>query len=222
VQIEAAADPITELPAFFTRHRVESPARGQVTVDAWKWFLRADYLASRGEPAKAREAMERATQMDDRLVAGHLALAAMAQARSDWDEAIARFRRILARQPANIAALNDLAYLLADRKNAAAEALPLATKAYQLSKGLPTVADTLAWTLHLLGRHADAAPVIRPAIKPLANSAEVQWHAAVILNAVGDMAGASAALNAAIKADPALADRADVRALRSRLSAPGQ
>jgi hypothetical protein len=63
---------------------------------------------------------------------------------------------------------------------------------------------------------------MRRAVTPLAGNAEVQWHAAVIFEAVGDLAGASTALNAAIKANPALADRSDVRALRSRLSAPRQ
>lgn len=219
-QIEAAVDPISELPGFFTQHRVQSPGRGSVNIDAWKMFIRAESLVGRGEVAKARDSLERATKADDRLVSGHLALAAMAQARSDWDEAIARFRRVVVHQPNNAAVINDLAYLLAERKNAPAEALPLASKAYQISKGLPPIADTLAWTLHLLGRDVDAAPVIRPAVKALAGNAEVQWHGAVILSAVGDKAGAIAALDAATKANPALADRADVRALRSRLQTP--
>lgn len=215
-QIESAVDPITQLPGFFTQHRVQSPTRGNIKVDAWKLMTRGEWLASRGEAAKARDAFERATVADDRLVAGHMALAAMAQARSDWDEAIARLRKVVAQQPNNIAALNDLAYLLAEYKNGASEALLLASKAYQLSKGVPVIADTYAWTLHLLGRQADAAPIIRQAAKALPGNADVQWHAAVILAAVDD-AGALAALEAAVKAKPALNERADVRALRSRL-----
>jgi uncharacterized protein (TIGR03790 family) len=216
-QVESALDPITQLPGFFTQHRIQSPARGNVTVEAWKLFTRGEYLASRGEAAKARDALERATLADDRLVAGHLMLAAMAQARSDWNEAVSRFRRIVAQQPNNITALNDLAYVLAEYQGGAGEALPLAARAYQLSKGVPEVADTYAWTLHLLGRPADAAPIIRQAAKALPANAEIQWHAAVILAAVDDPAGAMAALDAAVKARPALNERADVRALRLRL-----
>jgi len=216
-QIESAVDPITQLPGFFTQHRVQSPTRGSIKVDAWKLMTRGEWLASRGEAAKARDAFERATVADDRLVAGHMALAAMAQARSDWDEAIARLRKVVAQQPNSIAALNDLAYLLAEYKNGASEALLLASKAYQLSKGVPVIADTYAWTLHLLGRQADAAPIIRQAAKALPGNADVQWHAAVILAAVDDDAGALSALEAAVKAKPALNERADVRALRSRL-----
>jgi tetratricopeptide (TPR) repeat protein len=221
-QLDAPVDSITQLPGFFTQHRMQSPARGEVTVEAWKLFIRGEYLASRGETAQARDVLERATLADDRLVGGHLALAAMAQARSDWDEAINRFRRVVARQANHIVALNDLAYVLAEHKGAAEEALPLASRAYQLSKGVPDIADTYAWTLHLLDRHADAAPIIRQAAKALPGNAEIQWHAAVILAAVNDNLGASAALDAAVRANPTLSERAAVRTLRSRLQNVGK
>jgi tetratricopeptide (TPR) repeat protein len=216
-QIEAPVDPVSELPGFYTQHRMRLPARGDVKPDAWKLFIRADYLTIRGETARARDALERATVADDRLVAGHIALASLAQARSDWDDAIARYRRVLVQSPNHIVALNDLAYILAERKQMPAEALPLAAKAYQLSKGLPVIADTLAWTQHLLGRSAEAAPIIRRTAKQLPGRVEVQWHAAVILAATGDMAGATSALDAAVKLNPAMAERFDVRSLRARL-----
>jgi Flp pilus assembly protein TadD len=98
-----------------------------------------------------------------------------------------------------------------------AEALPLAAKAYQLSKGLPVIADTLAWTQHLLGRSSEAAPIIRRAAKQLPGNVDVQWHAAVILAASGDTAGATSALDSAVKLSPAMAERFDVRSLRVRL-----
>ena len=216
-QIEAPADPITELPGFFTQHRVQSPFRGEVNVDAWKLFMRAEYLAARGDGPRSVDALEKATAADDRLVQAHILLAGIAQTKSDWDEAIARFRRVLVHAPQNIPALNDLAYVLADRKKMAKEALPLATKAYQLSKGLPVIADTLAWTQHLLGQDKEAAPIIRQAAKQLPGNAEVQMHAAIILAAVGDMPAATSALETALKLNAAIAERADIKALRAKL-----
>jgi tetratricopeptide (TPR) repeat protein len=218
-QIETAVDPISELPGFFTQHRAQSPLRGDIKIDAWKLFLRAEFMTMRGEAQRAREPLERATQIDDRLIPAQLTLAGLAQARSDWDEAVARYRRVLVLAPNNIPALNDLAYVLADRKRAPADALPLATKAYQLSKGQPMIADTLAWTQHLLGRDSEAAPLIRLAAKQIPGHPDIQWHAAVILAAAGDTAGATSALNAALKLNPKLADQADVRALRTKLEA---
>ena len=216
-QIETAVDPVSELPGFFTQHKLQSPARGSIKAEAWKLFARGEFLVVRGEQARARDALERAVQADDRLIGGHLALAAMAQARADWDDAIARFRRVLVHAPGNVTALNDLAYILADKKQAPQDALPLASKAYQLSKGMAVVADTLAWTQHLLGRDKEAAALIRGAAKQLPRNADVQLHAAIILAAVGDTPAAAAALDAAVKLEPAVADRSDVRALRSQL-----
>jgi tetratricopeptide (TPR) repeat protein len=193
------------------------PARGGAKPDAWKLYIRAEYLGLRGDGARARDALERATAADDSLVAGHLALASMAQGRSDWDEAAARFRRMLVHAPNSVTALNDLAYLLADKKQTPAEALPLAARAYQLSNGLPIIGDTLAWTQHLLGRSTEAAPIIRQAAKQMTGNADVQWHAAVILAATGDTIAATRALDAAVKLNPAMAERFDVRSLRVRL-----
>ena len=86
-----------------------------------------------------------------------------------------------------------------------------------MSKGQPIIGDTLAWTQHLLGQDTDAAPIIRQAAKQLPRNAEIQMHAAIILAAVNDTAAAASALDAALKLDAALAERADVRALRSKL-----
>jgi tetratricopeptide (TPR) repeat protein len=119
--------------------------------------------------------------------------------------------------PDNITALNDLAYVLAEHKKAPAEALPLATKAYRLSNSQPVIGDTLAWTQHLLGRDTEAALIIRQAAKQVPRHADIQFHAAVILAAVGDTEAAMSALEAALKLNAALSERADVRALRAQL-----
>ena len=216
-EIEPPNDPVSGLSGFITEHRVRLPTRGDIKVDAWKLYMRAELLSARGDGPASKDALERAAAADDRLIQAHILLAAIAQSRSEWDEAIARFRRVLVHAPENVAALNDLAYILAERKKSPKEALPLATKAYQLSKGQPAVGDTLAWVQHLLGQDAEAAPVIRQAAKQTLNNFEIQLHAAIILGAVGDLKAAAAALDVATKLNPALEERADVKALRAKL-----
>jgi tetratricopeptide (TPR) repeat protein len=191
--------------------------RGDIKPDAWKLLGRAEHLNRIGDASRSKDALERAALADDRLIAAHMALAAMAQTRSDWDEAVARFRRVLAQSPDHVAAMNDLAYVLAEHKHSPEDALPLATRAYSLSKGQPMIGDTLAWTQHLLGHDTEAARIIRQAAKQVPRHPDIQFHAAVILAAVGDTAAAKTALDAAIRLNQALADRADVRALRARL-----
>ena len=62
-----------------------------------------------------------------------------------------------------------------------------------------------------------AAPLIDEALTGLKASAEVQMHAAFIHAAIGDKTKAKGELDTALKADPKLADRDDVKALRDRL-----
>jgi hypothetical protein len=60
-------------------------------------------------------------------------------------------------QPTNVIALNNLAYALAVRHNAPAEALPLEKRAFGLAPRSALVLDTLGWVEHLLGNQDVAA-----------------------------------------------------------------
>jgi Flp pilus assembly protein TadD len=80
--------------------------------------------------------------------------------------------------PDNVLALNNLAYALAVRKGAAAEALPLAQKAFDLAKGQPHIADTLGWTHYLLGNRAEAEKLLTAARDAAPEMAEIRLHLA--------------------------------------------
>ena len=67
---------------------------------------------------------------------------------------------MLAADPNDTVALNNLAYALAVRKGQPAEALGYAERAFTLTRGSATVADTLAWVQHLLGRDREAAQLL--------------------------------------------------------------
>ena len=121
--------------------------------------------------------------------------------------------------PNHFLALNNLAYALAIRKNDAAAALPLAKRAYAISVSDPAIGDTLAWIYHLLGDDAAAAPIIvssaRRAPAKQRNPPPRRVHTRGT-----DPKGATEHLDAAIRADAALAERDDVRGLRKRLEGP--
>ena len=129
------------------------------------------------------------------------------------------YRRILEMQPANVVALNNLAYALAVRRNAPAEALPLARRAVSLAPRAGSVIDTLAWVEHLLGNHAVAAKLSQQAVQLEPRQADIRLHAATVYLAVGQKAQAEAELNEALRLDPALGARDDVRQLRERIAA---
>jgi uncharacterized protein (TIGR03790 family) len=218
--IDAGIDEETGLPAILSQRRVAAIASTGVKADAAAAYVKGNARLDRSDRPGAIQAFEQATKLDPAFGAAQFALATLYEADSEWDAAIERYRTILAGGPNNVLALNNLAYVLAVRKNKAAEALPLARHAYELAKGVPTVADTLAWVEHLAGDDAAAEPLLVGAASRLPDNAEIRLHAAFVLAANGKMAQASSELAAALKSDPQFEQREDVRALRTRLSSP--
>jgi tetratricopeptide (TPR) repeat protein len=125
---------------------------------------------------------------------------------------------VLNQSPEHPAALNNLAYILANQKNDPAQALPLALRAFASARGNPEIADTVAWTYHLVGNDAAAEAYSAVALKFRPNSTDIQLHAAFVLAGIGKVEPAIKHLNDALKAKPELADRDDVKALRARLT----
>jgi len=109
---------------------------------------------------------------------------------------------------------------LAERQHAPREALPFAQRAFALAP-IPLVADTLGWIQHLLADDRAAAPFVERAVAGASDNADVMLHAAFVHAALDDRVKARAELDAALKLDGQLADRADVKALRDHLKPPG-
>jgi Flp pilus assembly protein TadD len=114
-------------------------------------------------------------------------------------------------------ALNNLAYALAVRKRQPGEAIGYAERASTLARGNPTIADTLAWIQHLLGRDREAAQLLARVVKTLPGNVEVRLHAAVVYAAVGMLEPAAKELQEALRLDPALASSDEVVALERKL-----
>jgi Tfp pilus assembly protein PilF len=127
------------------------------------------------------------------------------------------YQRVLAIQPNNGVALNNLAYSLAVRKKAPTEALPVARRAAALAPNDPNVIDTLAWVEHLIGNDVEAARLIAAAVKAAPGSAELRLHAAVIYAARGAQAVSEGELKEALRLAPALEQSEEVKQLRARL-----
>jgi uncharacterized protein (TIGR03790 family) len=206
------------LPAIFAERRLAAfPGLG-LNQAAIRLQIKAVSLQAQGKPAAEVEAaLQRAAELEPRLLTAHLMLAGMASARGSDDDAIKHYRAALQADPNNVAVLNNLAYALADKKNGAAEALPLAEKAYRLSNQAPIVADTLGWVHFKLDHPAEALPLIERAAAALPSEVDVLVHAATVNLASNNMGRAKTFLDAAVKLDPAAANRDDVKAIRTKL-----
>ena len=214
-----ALDPETLFPAYFSERRLDQLTRTLPGMEAQaiKLTARAESLLTRGDNAGARSTLEQLTRVTPQNVGAHLQLAIVYDAEQSYAAAIMQYRRVLELQPDNVVALNNLAYSLATRQNAAAEALPLATKAVAAAPQNPAFLDTLAWIEHLAGNDASAATRIALAVSGAPSSADIRLHAAIIYAAVGNTTAAQAELLAALMLEPSLRNDEAVKELRQRL-----
>ena len=214
---EIQTDPETALPRIYSQRTLAVAKNSPLKFDAIKINLKALSLQAQGRPeSEVRPLLEQATAMEPRIVGAQTQLAAFAEARGDFDEAVARYRALIAADANNVVAHNNLAYLLAERKKQLAEALPLAERAFRLAP-LPFIADTLGWIHYLRGDFASAKPLLDRAIAGDPGNVEIIVHCASLAVALKDLPRAKSLLDSAVKADPKAADREDVKALRDKI-----
>ena len=211
-------DPATELPSQFSARRLAAPVLAAAKPGAAQHVVLADSRIARGDLAGARTALEAAVAADENLPDAWTALAALYERMNEPDKAIPIYEKLVARNPNDAAALNNLAYGLAVRQNKPQDALPLAERALKLQPRSAMIADTVAWIKHLVGDDATAARIFEQLVTVAPKNAEVQFHAASVFAAIGRMNEAATALAAAQTADPAIKNRADFKAVQSKLT----
>jgi uncharacterized protein (TIGR03790 family) len=217
---EAASplDPDTGLPAHYSARRLAALAPALKAPEAAvKWLLRAEAHRARDDRDGAIEALQKAVGIEPGFLAAWRQLGQEFEAAERHAEAHDTYRKVIAIDRNDIIALNNLAYGLAVREHQPEEALGLARRAATLAKGNPTVNDTLGWIHYLLGNTDDALRLILPAAKALPGSADVQFHAAVVLAAVGRLDDAERALQAALKISDSVRERREFEDLQQRL-----
>ena len=216
--IDKGLDPDTGLPALLSAQRLRMLVARGVKPEAAKATLRAEVLAVKGDKAGSQKALEEATTLDPKLVSAHLTLALRHEEAKAYDEAIERYRKVLAIDPNNVLALNNLAYGLAVHRGQAAGALEYAERAQRLTGGKSVeIADTLAWIQHLLGRDAEAVALLETIVKTAPAGSEYRLHLAEVYAALGKLTEAASELQEALRLSPDLEKRDDVVALRAKL-----
>ena len=212
-------DPETDLPILYQERRLATLAKTGFNPEALKFTMKADAQMRLDNRAEAEKALVRATEIEPKLISSHLALATIYDEASDYAKANERYRTVLALDPQNAVALNNLAYLLAVHHKQPKEGLPLAERAYTLTKS-PIIADTLGWIHHLLGDNLAALPLVDRAVAAVPGNVDVLVHAAIVHGALNDLTRAKAELDAAEKIDPKVKERPEVMALRARMKGP--
>jgi tetratricopeptide (TPR) repeat protein len=121
------------------------------------------------------------------------------QVMGDRLKAIGYYRKVVASNPDEAQACNNLAYLLTDEGGSDLdEALKYAQRATELAPQSSAYADTLGWILYRRGLYSSAVKYLQQAG---ANSGDVRWmyHLAMAYAKAGDYAHSQTTLVAALK-----------------------
>jgi Tfp pilus assembly protein PilF len=132
----------------------------------------------------------------------------------DRPKAVAQYEQLLQKQPQNVAALNNLAWLYSEAHDQ--RALATARQAYALAPQSPAIMDTLGWILVESGQVNEGLPLLERAATPKASS-EIKYHYAVALARTGSKDRAKETLNALLGSETPFASREAAKRLLAEL-----
>lgn len=130
--------------------------------------------------------------------------------------ALPYMQQVLAAEPGHAGALNYIGFTWAERGERLDEAERMIRAALAARPEDGAIADSLGWVLHRQGRHAEALEALERALSLSPGVAEIEYHRAEVLRALGRKDEARAAYRAAIEAatDPAEKARYEAAAKR--------
>jgi putative PEP-CTERM system TPR-repeat lipoprotein len=140
-----------------------------------------------------------------------LQLGVRAVQQQDFAKAAPLFRQVLQRAPANLLALNNLAWILAEQ--APREAIDLARRGLVLAPRSPDLLDTLAHALDKTGQLKEALQAQQAAVDAAPSLHRLRVSLARLQLKAGDKPAARASLESVIKAGGEAAETDDARRL---------
>jgi tetratricopeptide (TPR) repeat protein len=155
-----------------------------------------------GNLPAALQAFERAQQLGPNRRGVDALVATTQEQLGKKTEAIANYRKALAKFPDDPVVLNNLAFLVADTGGDTKEALQMVSTAIRKAPNLPQLRDTMAW-IHIKGHNtAEALPILQGLIKNYPEDNTFRYHYAVALMQSGDRAGAKRQAETALSKKP--------------------
>lgn len=177
----------------------------------------ARLLHAKGDVAGAIEHYRKAVALDPKDPAAAALLAHEFEAANRIPEAIASYRDALKADPNYAYALNNLAFLLADKGSDLDEALRMALNAQRQVKDNPVIADTLGWVYLKKGLTGSALQVFQNNVRKEPKNPSYRYHLAAALLASGDKLKAKGELEKALQSGPSPADEVSIRKLLARI-----
>ncbi|HSD54202.1 MAG TPA: XrtA/PEP-CTERM system TPR-repeat protein PrsT [Burkholderiales bacterium] len=155
-------------------------------------------LTAAGQPASGDAVVTRWLKQNPKDTVVRMYLADREIRDKNFRQASRQYREVLALQPENAIALNNLAWSLYELKDPAAEGH--AEKAYELAPGNLAIQDTYGWILVNQGDAKRGAEILGKAAAAAPNALEIRMHYAKALLKAGDTARARQELEAVASA----------------------
>lgn len=118
----------------------------------------------------------------------------------DTENAIREYTKTLAFSSRHFPALNNLAYIYANDKRTAKQALALASRAYMLAPYKPEIQDTFGYTLLINGKVEEAIKLFLRALRAMPSNPSILYHIGLAYHKAGDNKRAIESLEKALRA----------------------
>ncbi|MBI4876772.1 MAG: tetratricopeptide repeat protein [Acidobacteria bacterium] len=165
-----------------------------------------------GKLQPARQAALALSFRNPRNAAAWYLLAKVDELEQNHPAAIANYRKVMEIDPLNVAAMNNLAYLLLEFGGQPDEGLKHAMRAAELAPNDAAVADTVGWAWYRKGSHPQAVKDLERAVS-LQPTPRRTYHLAMAYLKAGDRKRGLATLEKAVKSDPNLPEAEMARKL---------
>lgn len=174
----------------------EAWSTGRRYVQAGLTLANLDVQQGRLDPA--RKILEEVIAARPSSADALLMLGALDEKQQRFSEAARQYRTVVEMDSTNVQALNDLAYLMAEKLNQADEALQFADRAEELSPYSAMVKDTVGWVLYRKGLYREAVERLKQAVALEATPIR-QLHLAMAYHRVGEQRRSKELLQVVLK-----------------------
>ena len=140
-------------------------------------YLNLGLLQSeRGAPDAALQTYLEAVKTTPKDIAFYLLAGAIYENKSDWENARQMYQKVLAVQPENPVASNNMAYVMLQEGGNVDVAFQMAQTAHRLLPDNPSSADTLGWAFYHKHVYTSAINLFKEALQKDPTSALFNYH----------------------------------------------
>ena len=171
------------------------------------YLMLARVYANTKQNQKALDALDRDLKANPFDATALTLLGEIEDQQKDYAAARDAYEKLLAIDPRSVQAMNNLAWLYAERFGQVDKAFALASKARELRPYDSFVADTLGWVLYRMRQYPRALTLLQESADRQPDAADVQFHLGMVQYMMGDEEPARASLQRALQLNKDLADR---------------